>query len=966
MHYNVHVGHDRPEGLIRNPLTHQQTQQAEVFLSAQKSSGKGTTAKRSSGTKGSASPSPQARPMNAGRHATRPAEPRRASKGRSIRNDIVGVLLAALAVALIVVVCAPGDAVVTKGLSSFLHLLLGVGAYILPFALMVWAVTFFLEDSLEVRIGRVAGGVLLIYIAVLSIFSLSIAGAVDDPTTVFAATNLVIAGGYVGGGIAWVLLVLVGQAVGYIILIALIVCGLILVGFSISRLISRLIGLASEHGSDEEASIDDRASGPYARARVQRHRSDDEGPARSDRTTVLPEDTAGVTQVLGSKSASRTMLLDDDEEEEGEAASGRVSPLVSAREIAASVMGRKGSDLPRRSISSSKTTLLPETEALATGDDIARAAAAVQGSDAEGAVISVLPVAASAVKGRGRSAAKSASAAAVSPATAALSSDDDTPAGIALAEFFGVDPFVDFTAPDASLLKKSPAQDTSRAVQLELRNCAEHLQDTLDEFGVEGQVVGWIHGPTVTAFKIELQRGVRLNKITNLADDIALSLATSAVRIMSIPGTTLVGVEVPNQTRHNVLLGDVLAVPRNGVTEAPLTMGIGKDVEGNAISADLATMPHLLIGGTTGSGKSVAINSMIMSILMRSTPREVRMILIDPKRVELTLYNDIPHLYVPVVTDAEKAASALAWATVEMDRRLKLFEKLGVRNIKQYKRLRADRMVELGDQVRRAAAEVAAQGGDEEAVKTAVDVLIPSEDEALKELPYIVIVIDELADLMMVASKDVETSISRIAAVARAAGIHLIVATQRPSTNVITGVIKANITNRIAFSVASGTDSRVILDSVGAEDLIGHGDLLFSRPEYGKPVRIQGCYVDEKEIEKAADHLKKQGKPEYHEEIFTTRTGTSITGGGGYADSDGASDNDPLLWEAAEIVVSGGMGSTSTLQRRLSVGYARAGRIMDALENKGVVGPPNGSKPREVLVDTLELESLRAFESQVH
>ncbi|MDR3052848.1 MAG: DNA translocase FtsK, partial [Coriobacteriales bacterium] len=376
----------------------------------------------------------------------------------------------------------------------------------------------------------------------------------------------------------------------------------------------------------------------------------------------------------------------------------------------------------------------------------------------------------------------------------------------------------------------------------------------------------------------------------------------------------------------------------------------------------------LLIGGTTGSGKSVAINAMIMSMLMQATPQEVRMVFIDPKRVELSLYNGIPHLYVPVVTDPQKAASALAWGVIEMERRLKVFEKEGVRNIGQHnvKAHEAGEKFELQAAKRLAQAPAATEAA--EAAETADDAPptkrltpAPAPDELPEIMPYIVIVIDELADLMMTVGKEVEGSIVRIAQLGRAAGIHLIVATQRPSSNVITGLIKANITNRIAFNVATGIDSRVILDSSGAENLIGLGDLLFSKPEFGKPVRIQGCFVTEGETQTVVEFLRSQGEPDYHEDILSTKMAGSMTGSSG-ADSLGESADDPLLWEAADIVASSGFGSTSTLQRRLKVGYARAGRIMDMLENKGVVGPANGSKPREVLVDTLELESLKAFE----
>lgn len=488
-------------------------------------------------------------------------------------------------------------------------------------------------------------------------------------------------------------------------------------------------------------------------------------------------------------------------------------------------------------------------------------------------------------------------------------------------------PLDGFTLPPMALLSTSKGTGKGQAPETELRETGACLQETLEDFNIMAEVVGWVAGPTVTLFKVDLPAGVRVSRITALEADIALALAAPGVRIFApIPGTNYVGIEVPNRTRQTVLLGDVLKQASPG----PLQIAVGKDVEGRCIVSDLAKMPHLLIGGTTGSGKSVSINAMIMSILMRATPSEVRFIMIDPKRVEFTPYNGIPHLYVPVVTEAREAASALSWGVAEMERRLKVFSKVGARNIGQY-----NAKVQSGK----------------------------LEDETAAELPYIVIIIDELADLMMNVGKEVEFSISRIAQLARAAGIHLIVATQRPSTNVVTGLIKANITNRIAFNVASGIDSRVVLDTPGAERLIGLGDLLFSKPEFAKPQRIQGCYVSEDEINDVVEMLKSQGEPEYHSEILQTNL---ITLGASQPDGSGgtASSDDPLIWEAADIVVSSGLGSTSNIQRRLKVGYSRAGRIMDMLEEKGVVGPPNGSKPREVLVDTMELETLKAFEAQ--
>ena len=478
-----------------------------------------------------------------------------------------------------------------------------------------------------------------------------------------------------------------------------------------------------------------------------------------------------------------------------------------------------------------------------------------------------------------------------------------------------------FVLPGMTLLAQtSESASKHKASDTEQRATAQAIADTLATFDIPARVVAWVAGPTVTLFEVEIAKGVRLSRITALADDLALSLAASTVRILApIPGKALVGIEVPNVRRSSVTLGDVLAPAGEG---GPLLLAIGKDVAGAPVLADLATMPHLLIGGTTGSGKSVAINAMLMSILMRTTPAEVRLILIDPKRVELSAYNKVPHLYVPVVTEPKEAASALAWSVSEMERRLKVLQGAGAKHIGQY-----NGMVQSG-----------------------------KGPEGAEELPYLVIVIDELADLMMVAAKEVEDSVVRIAQLARAAGIHLIVATQRPEANVVTGIIKANITNRIAFNVASSIDSRVILDQPGAEKLVGLGDMLFSTPAWPKPKRVQGCFVADDELIAVVEHLKLQAAPDYHEEILHLK----ISSVGGGVDSGG--EDDPLVWEAADITVTSGLGSTSMLQRRLKVGYARAGRIMDMLEMKGIVGPPDGSKPREVLVDVEDLAAIRMFE----
>jgi S-DNA-T family DNA segregation ATPase FtsK/SpoIIIE len=480
-----------------------------------------------------------------------------------------------------------------------------------------------------------------------------------------------------------------------------------------------------------------------------------------------------------------------------------------------------------------------------------------------------------------------------------------------------------FELPPLGILRTSPVNAAaSRASEKELKNTAAVIESTLATFDIPARVEDWIAGPTVTLFEVKIAKGVKVNRVTALSDDLALALATPTVRILApIPGKSLIGIEAPNEHRTTVTLGDVLTTGHTPDT-SPLMLGIGKDVGGESIVLDLAKMPHMLIAGSTGTGKSVCINALLMSVIMRSTPEEVRIILIDPKRIELSMYNGIPHLYVPVVTEAKEAASALAWAVSEMEVRLRRLQKAGVRNIAMYND--------------------AARAG--------------SLPEGMEPMPYLMIVIDELADLMMVAAREVEDSIVRLAQLARAAGIHLVVATQRPSTDIITGLIKTNITTRVAFAVSSGIDSRVILDTSGAEKLVGLGDMLLSTPQLAKPKRVQGAYVAEDEINSVVDFLKKQGEPEYHEEILHTKT---TLGGMG---ADDGSDDDPLTWEAADIVVTSRMGSTSLLQRRLKVGYARAGRIMDILEQKGIVGPPDGSKPREVLADVEELESIKAYD----
>lgn len=800
------------------------------------------------------------------------------------KRDISAVALIVLSIALFAMVFMGSEGVVTGAISLGLRFCFGIGAYVLPFLLIGLAATLLIRFEREMVPARVAIGFGLLFLAFLTIVSLFTPGADVDPNRLFIQVLLVDHGGYLGGAIAWAGLELFGLTVSMILMIGLIIIALIVIGFSLSSLIESIRAHAagrSDAPGDEEGGFDHLPRMSFARVRKGKNPIDAgyTDPTKVDVHGSMPTQAidankaafaAGKTQVISempSKSLKKSQRTNGQRAREA-----AVQTTMAFDAASPKTAGEVPKQLTRKLGSRPKAD--KKNEPPIPQDQAAR------------------PVRKKA-------------------------SDVATP-----------EPLEGFELPEMSLLNTSEKTPVTKESEASLRATGLLLQETLSDFGVGADVVGWVHGPTVTLFKVDLPSGVRVNRVSNLTDDIALALAAPGVRIFApIPGTNYVGIEVPNKKRETVFLGDVLKDAPDG----PLQIAIGKDVEGESIVSNLATMPHLLIGGTTGSGKSVAINGMIMSILMRATPSEVRMIMIDPKRVEFTPYNGIPHLYVPVVTEAREAASALSWAVAEMERRLKVFSGIGARNIGQY-----NAKVQKGLEIN---------------------------DAPAAEMPYIVIIIDELADLMMNVGKEVEFSISRLAQLARAAGIHLIVATQRPSTNVVTGLIKANITNRIAFNVASGIDSRVILDTPGAENLIGLGDLLLSKPELAKPQRIQGCFVSEDEISAVVEKLKSQGEPEYHNDILKTNL---ITLGDSMPDGSGGTasgSDDPLVWDAAEIVVSSGMGSTSNLQRRLSVGYSRAGRIMDLLEEKGIVGPPNGSKPREVLVDPMELETIKAFEA---
>ncbi len=481
--------------------------------------------------------------------------------------------------------------------------------------------------------------------------------------------------------------------------------------------------------------------------------------------------------------------------------------------------------------------------------------------------------------------------------------------------------------PSPSLLHRTGAHEVDRSAVDAAGRALEHA---LAQHGVETRLVGMVVGPSVTRFELELAPGVKVNRVTSLHKDIAYAMASPDVRILApIPGRQAIGVEVPNIDRRIVALGDVLASPEAKQAKHPLEVAMGRDINGKPMLLNLAQMPHILIAGATGAGKSSCLNSMLTSVLMRSTPDQVRMILVDPKRVEMGQYDRLPHLLTQVVTNPKKAANALSWAVREMERRYELLAEVGFRDVTGYN--------------------AAWDRGE----------LVPEPGrDPYPRLPFILIVIDELADLMLVAARDVEESISRIAALARAVGIHLVIATQRPSVNVITGVIKANIPARLAFAVSSVTDSRVILDQGGADRLIGKGDMLLLGPASSVPSRLQGCWVDETEIRKVVAVWKRQApNVAYVEDVQGSDDGPSGLPGGGDALGD-----DELLVQAMELVVRSQLGSTSMLQRKLKVGFARAGRLMDLLEQRGVVGPSEGSKARAVLMTVAELDTLERSE----
>ncbi len=801
--------------------------------------------------------------------AARSVTPAVPKKG-SATGDIFGVALLVAAIAMAISVVSPSSAPVTKMIGMALELCFGIGALLIPILLAVFAITFFVNEKNPIS-KRVAGGFALVILSILGLISITLDLAEANPGLLLEPGVVATRGGYVGGALAWLLHQLVGKTVGEVVLVGLIAAGIIISGFSISGFVTHARSKASEiMGARQTA----RGSDPqkYAAATQQVSGREPDGLHEEPQTSFLG---ARKTTVLTRGKKNR-------------AGAKEPSATHSAPE---------------------KTTRIAEPTA-ATNENGARSSQLVVPDFLVDAAPSKKQKKCRGTK-RGEDAPKTTVKRRDGLAEAVSRPGDD-------AEGYELPPF--------TMLSSNPNSASSATPADELDHTKERLQGTLQEFGLSSRVVDYISGPLVTTFRVEMGEGERVSRIRTLEDDIALTLAAEKVRIFApIPGTSFVGIEIPNKERQNVYLGDVLPYATGG----PLEVVIGRDSAGRPVVADIAKMPHMLVAGTTGSGKSVLINTMIMSLLMRTTPKQVRLIMIDPKRVEFSGYNGLPHLYVPVVTEPRQAASALQWAVSEMERRLKVFARAGVREIKAYN-------------------------------KECVSGKLSEMDNPPEPMPFLVVVIDELSDLMMVAGKDVEASIVRLAQLARAAGIHLVIATQRPSANVVTGLIKSNIDSRVALKVSSGIDSRVILDETGADRLLGYGDMLF-KDRGLSPKRVLSCFTSDDEINGVVDFIRDQAEPDYHEEILS-QVVPGQPAGGGSGDLD--EEDDPLVWEAAQIVVDSQLGSTSGLQRRLKVGYARAGRIMDMLEAKGVVGPPDGSKPREVLLDKDGLEELRTAEAQ--
>ncbi|MDX1932496.1 MAG: DNA translocase FtsK [Capsulimonadales bacterium] len=817
------------------------------------------TTTRSAGNRESA-PTKAAPRRPAPTKAERPGRPPRRRANTRLLYDVLGVSLVTAALILLATLlwpaARPGENVFGSAVIAGMRLIVGVGVWAFPVVLLVCGLLLAVGRS---RSWDNVGGAVFAYLVYISWWHLGHA----PPAGHFALDNLLNYGGYVGAGLSWCLRTAVGTVGGHIFFFALsLVALLYLTDIPLPALlgpIDRLLGRGAEAGRKAA-----RSGLETARVRIAQRRENRLTPGTVDTGTA---DT--VADKPDNGRFGRRLFVrrtpEPGETDAPQAGTPKGKPL--SRPGLFSFRRREQPPLPGMEELSAPETDEPEEEPIAP----------------------VLIATTEAIQ--------------PSAPPAPRGPDPNAPALEAVRKF---------VLPSMQLLKPgSPAPKESG----ESEERREILLQTLEDFGVGADVANIAHGPTITRYEVELDRGIKVSKIVSLADNLAMALAAIDVRIEApIPGKSAIGIEVPNETRQTVTLRDVIDRPEFLNSPSKLTFALGKDVTGTCRYADLAKMPHLLIGGSTGSGKSVGLNTLICSLLYRCTPRELKFLMIDPKKVELSLYEGIPHLAAPVITNVKQAPSVFKQALKEMETRYDRFAKMQTRNLEGY------------------------------------NSKVP-EDE---RLPYWVIVVDELADLMMTSGPEIETAICRLAQLARATGIHLVIATQRPSVNVITGTIKANISSRIAFAVNSAVDSRTILDSVGADRLIGRGDMLFMPMDATKPMRIQGCFVSEQETESLVEYLKSQAQPSF--EVLPS----SLSLSDGDNDSGEEAAEDELFESAVKLVVSGGSASTSMLQRRFKIGYTRAARLVDLMEQRGIVGPLDGAKPREILISREQADAMFA------
>jgi len=805
----------------------------------------------------------------------------------------------------------------------------GWASVILPLILFIAAVRYFRAPQDHSGNARIAVGSAIILVASAGIVHL--ANGLPTINEAFSVgpdgtfTSLLTSGGVVGYLIAVPLASLVTPYPVWALLILALASGiLVLTDTPLRRIPERAAVAKSFVVGERREPIEDpnlpsggqaQQPEPVQRSRTKDHH-DDDAAARPRRAARHAEDPSAaeagpkkslLAKIMGSKSEDSGDGVFEEEDSAARAAEGAYEdPVFQESEeesfgspsVPAGVRRPTAQELAIQRARDKAATAAPDAAQTA-------ASAAAPGVAAAGAAATPSPAVASLRKNPDPEAPAPAAAMPVRSEQLALGGD------------------VTYTLPEQGLLPSGPPAKEHTAANDEIVHA---LNQTFQQFKVDAQVTGFSRGPTVTRYEVELVPGTKVEKVTGLEKNISLAVASNEVRILSpIPGKSAIGIEIPNKDKEVVALGDVLRSNAARKTDHPMVMGVGKDVEGGFVVANLAKMPHLLVAGATGAGKSAFVNAMVTSILMRATPDEVRLVMVDPKRVELTAYEGVPHLVTPIITDAKKAAEALQWVVKEMDNRYDDLAHFGYKHVDDFNK----------------------------AVRQGKIQLPPDSKRDLRPYPYLLVIVDELADLMMVAPRDVEDSIVRITQLARAAGIHLVLATQRPSVNVVTGLIKANIPSRMAFATSSSTDSRVVLDSVGAEKLLGQGDALFLPAGRPNAMRVQGAWVNDSEVHAVVEHVKSQLKAQYREDVVPEKVSKKI-------DEDIGDDLDVLL-QATELVVTTQFGSTSMLQRKLRVGFAKAGRLMDLMESRGVVSASEGSKARDVLVAPEELPGLLAM-----